>query len=449
MSTHAPAAQKNSTGVMASYGAGWIGGQIFRDVPAMLLLTFMTTALEVPPAVAGAAIFIPKLWVVFCDPLMGLWSDRTRSAWGRRRPFLFVGAILCGITFVLLFNIPHFDTGTARGIYVCLIYTVASTAFSIYSVPYLTMGSELASTPHERTVAMSWRQVGLGFGLVLGNAMPMLLVDWGGGGEPGFRFMGWVLGLACGATMFITFLGTRAARMTEQVQQAVPLAEQFRLAARNKPFLLLVAGNFLQLVGSACGYATIVLYTVYHLEKEYTFVSRLTLIMAITVIVTPPLWTIAARRFGKKPIFMVSIVLFSLSYVSFLLTSPDDNALVYFLSATVGTFNCGFSLIAFSMLLDAIAYDTKVSGLNREGVFSGVWSAMDKTAFACGALLAGIILQAIGFRESGAGFTPQSAEVARGIVIVFSCTPAIFALAAALVMAFYPLKESELAGGKR
>jgi GPH family glycoside/pentoside/hexuronide:cation symporter len=329
------------------------------------------------------------------------------------------------------------------------MYTVASTAFSIYSVPYLTLGSELASTTDQRTVVMSWRQIGLGGGLVLGNAMPMLLVSWGGGNEPGFRFMGTVLGILCGLTMAVTFFGTRRAAVTEARQNPVPLGEQFRLAVRNKPFLILVAGNFLQLVGSAAAYATIVLFTVYHLGKDYTFVSRMTLIMAMMVIVTPPAWTMAARAFGKKATFMVSIIVFIGSYLAFLTAGPNNDAYVYVLCAMLGIFNCGFSLIAFSMLLDTIADDSRRTGLNREGVFAGVWNAMDKTAFASGALLAGIALQAIGYRESAQGFVSQSPEVVAGIVIVFSCTPAAFAAAAAAVMWFYGRGERKGADALR
>ena len=71
-----------------------VGGQIFRDAPALLLLPFMTDALGVPAAIAGLAIFAPKIWVVFADPLAGIASDRMSTRWGRRRPFMFWGALL-------------------------------------------------------------------------------------------------------------------------------------------------------------------------------------------------------------------------------------------------------------------------------------------------------------------------------------------------------------------
>ena len=101
----------------------------------------------------------------------------------------------------------------------------------------------------------------------------------------------------------------------------------------------------------------------------------------------------------------------------------------------------GFSLIAFSMLLDTIDHDRRISGLNREGVYSGIWSAMDKTAFAFGALMAGIALQFVGFQESAEGFVAQTPEAVRGIGIVFACAPAFFAAIAMAVMTRYRLES--------
>jgi glycoside/pentoside/hexuronide:cation symporter, GPH family len=430
--------------VYAAYGTGWIGGQVFRDVPALILFAFMTNALGVPAAVAGAAIFLPKLWVVFCDPLVGLLSDRTETRWGRRRPFLLVGAILCGLTFILLFNVPDFDSATAKGIYVGVIYTIASTAFSIYSVPYLTMASELSTNMHERTVVMSWRQSGLGFGLVAGNAMPFWLVGQGGGGQAGHSFMALVLGSICLVTMLVTFFGTARAPLTFATDAPVPLRDQVRLAVRNKPFLILVAANFAQLVGSAGGYATIGMYMSYHLKMDFTAISEFLLALSVTVVVTPPLWTALSRIIGKKNVFLIAIVGFIFTFISFGLVSPENTWGIFAIAIALGALNCGFSLMAFSMLLDTIAYDRAISGLNREGVYAGLWSAMDKTAFAFGALLAGLSLSAFGYQESTQGFVEQSAEALRGVAITYIGMPATFAVLSLLIMLTYKLSAREL-----
>jgi glycoside/pentoside/hexuronide:cation symporter, GPH family len=433
-----------SNAVYAAYGTGWIGGQVFRDVPALILLPFMTTAIGVPPAIAGAAIFLPKLWVVFCDPLMGLLSDRTQTRWGRRRPFLFAGALLCGLTFVLLFNVPGWESGLAKGIYVGAIYTLASTAFSIYSVPYLTMASELSSNIHERTVVMSWRQVGLGFGLIAGNAMPLWLVEQGGGGAAGYSFMALILGAVCLVTMMVTFLGTAAVPLSYQTDRPVPLREQVQLAARNRPFLRLVGSNFAQLVGSAGAYATIAMYMVYHLQMDFTFISKFLLLLSAMVVITPPLWTALSRRIGKKSVFIIAIIGFIFSFSSFALVDQGETAFIYLFAVGLGAFNCGFSLMAFSMLLDTIAYDRAISGLNREGVYAGLWSAMDKTAFAFGALLAGLALSAFGYQESTTGFGAQTAEAMGGITLTYIGMPTVFAVLSLMIMLGYRLSEHDL-----
>jgi glycoside/pentoside/hexuronide:cation symporter, GPH family len=371
-------------------------------------------------------------------------SDRTKSRWGRRRPFLLAGAILCGITFILLFNVPNFSTGTLRGIYVGAMYTLASTAFSIYSVPYLTMGSELATNTHERTVVMSWRQAGLGFGLIAGNAMPFWLVNQGGDGAAGFSYMALVLGTVCAATMLVTFFGTASAPMTAQVDAPVPLKAQVKLAAKNMPFLVLVGANFAQLVGGAGAYATIAMYMHYHLRMDFAFISSFMLLMSAMVVITPVMWTALSQRIGKKAVFIIAIMGFIVSFGLFGFVSAEDTAFIYAFAVALGATNCGFSLMAFSMLLDTIAYDRKISGLNREGVYAGLWSAMDKTAFAFGALLAGLALSYFQYRESAAGFVEQTPETLRGIAITYIGMPTLFAVLALTIILAYRLNAREI-----
>ena len=86
-----------SVPVQLAFGVGQVGGSVIANTPAMILLFFMTDTLAIPPALAGLAVFIPKLWVIVFDPVMGRISDRTHSRWGRRRPHILWGAIFCGI----------------------------------------------------------------------------------------------------------------------------------------------------------------------------------------------------------------------------------------------------------------------------------------------------------------------------------------------------------------
>ncbi len=91
---------------MVTYSLGSLGTGIISSVPSLLLLYFMTDVLGIPAGLAGVGIFVPRIWDMIFDPIMGTLSDRTRSKWGRRRPYLFFGSILSGLGFIILFSPP-------------------------------------------------------------------------------------------------------------------------------------------------------------------------------------------------------------------------------------------------------------------------------------------------------------------------------------------------------
>ncbi|MEE8307706.1 MAG: MFS transporter, partial [Gammaproteobacteria bacterium] len=186
-----------------------MGGSVIANTPAMILLFFMTDTLGIAPALAGVAVFIPKLWVIVFDPLMGRISDHTHSRWGRRRPYILWGAIFCGIGFYFLFDVPWFDTPTGRAAYMTLMFGLVSTAFSIFSVPYLAMASELAPTYRARTNIMVYRITFQAIGILVGIGLAKYLVEWGGSGREGYVFMGTVMGVICLGSMVSPFFATR------------------------------------------------------------------------------------------------------------------------------------------------------------------------------------------------------------------------------------------------
>jgi GPH family glycoside/pentoside/hexuronide:cation symporter len=160
------------------YGAGQVGGQILRDTPALILPIYMTTVLGMEAALAGIVIIIAKFWVVLADPVAGILSDRSQSRWGRRRPFILAGGLIAALSFVLLFVGPATDRQFTLFAYMTVIYLVLNTGYSLYSVPYLTMASEMSDDPDERTKLLSFRNACLAIGLVVGGALAPKIVAW-------------------------------------------------------------------------------------------------------------------------------------------------------------------------------------------------------------------------------------------------------------------------------
>jgi glycoside/pentoside/hexuronide:cation symporter, GPH family len=159
--------QALSVGTYIGYGIGSVGTGIFSTVPGLLLLSFMVRYLQIPPALAGMVMLIPRLWDVITDPFAGSLSDRTRSRWGARRPWMLAGALTLPITFALLFRVPDL-TGTAAAWYLMLIYILCTTFFTIYQVPYIAMPVEMTEDYYERTTVMSWRIAFLTLGILVG-----------------------------------------------------------------------------------------------------------------------------------------------------------------------------------------------------------------------------------------------------------------------------------------
>jgi GPH family glycoside/pentoside/hexuronide:cation symporter len=175
------------------YGVGAIGGQIFRDTPAVILPIYMITVLGIPAWMAGLAILIPKAWIIFCDPLVGNWSDRRRNRWGRA-PFLLAGALCSGLSFVLMFSAPQFASPQMSAVYMTLAFALASTAYSLFSVPYLSVAAEMSTSTQERTQIMAYRLVFLAVGVAIGAGYALPVAHRFGGGWAGFQRMGILYG---------------------------------------------------------------------------------------------------------------------------------------------------------------------------------------------------------------------------------------------------------------
>ena len=444
--------------LLAGYGVGQIGGQIFRDTPAVLLPIFLATMLGVPAWMAGASILIPKAWVIFCDPLVGAFSDSKRPVWGRR-PFLLVGGVLSGVCFFLLFVPPHLASPPAAAAYNTLMFAIASTAFSLFSVPYLTMASEMTDDAHLRTKVMSYRLAFTAVGLIIGAGAAQPMVGWFGGGRMGYAIMGGVLGGICLLTMVAAYFGTSGVRTMVEAPRPLPILAQFRVAAANRPFTIIAGAYFIQMLGAATGYTVLGLFFIY-VVRDIPLILPFILVISVMAAASQPLWLAVSRRLGKKPTYILCIVGWVAVTLTWVAVRPGNDvlvelplagalstqgALILLRGLFVGIFNSGFILMAFSTLTDTIQHDRDQHQISREGVFSGVFSALEKLAFALGPAIAGVLLSATGFSASVGGAGAQTAQAIWGITLGLSVLPAALTLSSLLVLWRYRLAIGQAA----
>lgn len=400
--TASPPGARLGPSIYAGYGFGMIGERIFRDAPALLLLIFMTDYLAIPPALAGLAVFLPKIIVFFLDPLVGSFSDGLRTRWGRRRPLMLVGAVLTSISMLLFFHVPRFDSATVQAAYMSAIVLFGFTGYSLFSVPYLTLAAEIASTAGERERIMSYRVVFMSIGLVA-SAYAGGLVQALGGGIQGYETMSWLYAGICLATMVTTVIATGRTRLVEADQVKLSLAGQMKLVAQNKRYRLLLSVCFLQKLGEGIGYGSFAYFCIYVVQQPLSAIVLVVLSGMVGQLVSQPAWLWAAKRWSRPTLYTFGVIGWCVNLLAWLLMKGQSELWLIPLGFQGGLACGGFLMVVLSMLANAIAADARETGLNREGIYSGVWLATEKLAFAAGALVVGLVLGLFGFVESANG----------------------------------------------
>jgi len=408
-----------------AYGAGSIGAGIFSAVPGLLLLFYLTDTLAVPAGLAGLAVLLPKLWDIVTDPLVGAWSDRTRSAWGRRRPFLLAGALTLPPCFVALFAAPP-GAPMLAFVWVLLAYCAAATAFTLFQVPYAAMPAELSADYHERTTLVAYRMAFVTLGVLAAGALAPLLIAAGGGGAAGYLQMAVVLALVTMAAMLVAFLGTGGAPQTAAVAHELGLRAQLGVALTNGPYRRLLLAYGLQCVALGGVLAAVPYFVRYVLAADEGAVTLLFVCLVGPAIVAMPLWTAISRRRGKRWGYVLAALIFAAMAASLMTAGPGRLALV---GAQVGLLGVGFAglqVFPFAMLPELIDADARATGLRREGVFTALWFVGEKAGFAAGAWLLSGVLAATGFLERRAGeqlVQPEAAVL--GVHLAMAIAPAV------------------------
>lgn len=417
-----------------AYGFGQIAGQVFRDVPSLLLLFFMTSVLGVSPALAGTAIFVPKLvgGIVF-DVSAGLVSDRYQHRFARRH-WLLIGALAAPAAMIALFHVPRGTESEMAG-YVATAFALYMAVFACLSVPYLAIAGDLQLNPHQRTVLMAWRLAFTAIGVLIAGAVAPAYAAASGGGQPGYEAMAQMLAALCTVSLLIGWWGAGAAAKRvglRPASQEVVTLRAALTALADRRFSVLALVNLLQLVAAGMAYAGLMYFISYNLgiADALNRVGPVVLIASVGIIIAQPLWVKVAARIGKRRAYVVAALIHAVAHLGWAASSIGGLPLLYGFALVLGIGNSGWAMLGFSMVGD-------IAGEGKAGLYSSVFIALDKIAFALGgALITGLILSAFGFDAvAAAQGGSQPASALTGILIAFALAPAACNVIAAATFA--------------
>ena len=433
--------------IRLGWGIGSLGLGILFNSYALMLLFYLTDVVGMKVQVAGMLLTIAKLYNVVCDVPIGMLSDRTRPfrGWGRCRPWMLAGSFLCAAAFIAMFNVPQ-GAGNATA-YVLGSLLFYATAYSMFNVPYMAMPGEMSDSYHERTAIMSFRVVFIQVGYLIGVGLAPRLTRMLGGGMAGYGRVGWILGIAAGLALLASFFGTASARATTRHATRYTAREQLMSVIGNRPFLLLSLFKLLTLFSAATVTATLLYFVKNILRYDPGIMLWYSIGHAGAALLSVPLfWVPLSNRIGKHRALMVATLGFMLTSLSWLLAGPGEGELVFTLRAFVlGTFAAGKLLLGMTLLPDIMEYDSLRTGMRREGVFSGAYSLVEKSAFALSPLVLSLILSMFGYTESANNvYVEQSGDALFGIYLNIAIVPAICNALAAIVLLRYDLTEARL-----
>jgi GPH family glycoside/pentoside/hexuronide:cation symporter len=429
--------------VRVSYGVGAVGNGVFVTVPGLLLLYYLTDVIGVGAGLAALALFVPKLWDAFANPLIGGLSDRSTSRFGKRRPFLLVGGVGTSLAFVLLFSAPTFSSTTLTALYVTAVFTVAMTLYAVYCVPWSAMPAEMTDDYHERTRLISVRMVLLTVGILVGGALAPAIAGKNAG-RSSYTLMSVVVAVILLGSFLTAWRGTREAAGTPPLEGPRPtLREQYRVVRANKPFVQLFLGYNLQAAGQAAMLTGAQYVATYVLDDPQKSALLFVFLVAPCAVMVP-LWRRFSVTRGKLTGYLMATTLFGLTGLTLLFCRSEPEVLIYLQMVLLGVGYAGMQLFPYAILPDLITeHEDNHDG--RAGIFTGVWQGGETIAFAVGPALYSLVLLVSGYVSHAADEkVSQPGSAITGLVLAFSVLPAALTLASLPLLRRYRHIDAEL-----
>ncbi len=448
-----------------AYGFGDFASCLYWQTISVYLAYFYTDVFGITALAAGAMLGLSRTLDAFFDPVVGMLGDRTKSRWGKFRPYLLWVCIPMAIVGVLTFTVPDLDE-RGKIIWAYVTFNALMLIYTLINIPYTAMLGVITPNPTERTALSSIKFVGAFAGGIVISAtlLPMAKVGGWLGAETakqGWQMSFLVIGVVATLSFLIVFFNTRE-RVQPPKEQKTSVMKDLGDLVTNRPWLVLLATTitfifFVALRGNATthyfkyfvGSQTITLPSflpegmagtqTWSWESLVSIFNTSNQVLSLIGALLVPL---LARRIGNKPAFVALFVIAITATASFYILKPDQLWLIFSINA-IGSITGGpLSALLWAMYADTADYAEWKTGRRATGLVFSASIFSQKFGWGWGGGLSLVMLNAVGFVANQA----QSPSALNGLVKLMSIYPALFGLLAiGIFLIFYPLNETKVA----
>ena len=434
-----------SWGQKIAFGFGMLANQMFPAVISIFIVVLVQN-LGFPGWMWGVVSLAPRIFDSITDPIMGFISDNTKSKWGRRRQYVLIGALIMGVSFIIMWQL-FLDNGVDYNFVYFLMWSlVFYLGLTIFGVPYVAMGYEMSDDFHERTQIMAVAQWIGQWAWVIAPWFWVVMYDpiWFESAEVAVRELAVWVGIACMIFAIIPAIFIKSESTLDKDYTPLTfkniggsfkeIGASFVEAFKSKPFRKLCVSTFFifNAFNTVAGFTFFII--VYYLFNGNTGDAGIwpTLFGSCGALVTTflviPIVTYMSKKVGKKNAFLISQSISIIGYVMFWFLFIPGKPYMFLFALPFFSFGIGglFTLM-MSMTADVIDLDELQTGKRREGVFGAIYWWMVKFGFAIAGGLTGTILTLVGF-TSGAGSQPENAIT--GLRLFFTGFPILGTLIA-------------------
>jgi GPH family glycoside/pentoside/hexuronide:cation symporter len=419
-------------------------GDLSTSIPLAILmffqLYFLTDVAGLPPALAGWAVGIGRIWDAVNDPIFGVVSDRIRSRWGRRRVLLLFGAVPLGVAFALMWLVPPWGP-LALTAYYAIVFILFDTVFTAVHVGYNALTPEMTPDYDERSSLNGYRMV-FSIAGTLGAIVLATVLEWYiDDSRVRFALLGLGLGLASMIPPLIVFAVTRE-RPADELPEPLPVWEGLKATLSNRPFWLVMGLYLLSWTAASILAAVLVYFAIYYLRVPDQ-ANYFVLVAMGAAILFIPLMVWLARRLDKRRAFILGTASWIVALLALFGLQAHQVTLAYVLAFLSGAGIATAYVVPWSMVADVIEYDEVNTGQRREGSYYAFASFFQKLATGLAIWAMGQALALTGYITPTAAMpVPEQPAGAIMTVRVFMGLVPVVLLVLAILFAWrYPISR--------